>query len=75
MIIKLNRPSVYQAEGVKLVPGDNDVDPGDVKKFFANKIVKADIKAGVIEVEKAKKAKDPTPPVTPTPPAPQTNQS
>lgn len=50
MKIKLNRPSVYECEGVTLMPGDNDVKNAD--KFLANKIVQADIAAGIVTVEK-----------------------
>lgn len=52
MKITLNKPSVYECEGVMLLPGDNDVKNAD--KFLANKIVQADIKAGIISLEAPK---------------------
>lgn len=52
MKIKLNQPTVYETEGVRLNPGANDVDAAKAEKFLANKMVKADIDAGMIEVEK-----------------------
>ena len=52
MIIKLNRPSVYQCEGLRLVPGENEVDNDQSKKFMANKLVKKDFTSGVLEAVK-----------------------
>lgn len=52
MKMKLNQPTVYETEGVRLMPGANDVDPKRAEKFLANKMVQADMKAGIIDVEK-----------------------
>jgi len=49
MIIKLNRPSVYQCEGLRLIAGENEVSADDAKKFKANKMVKRDFESGVLE--------------------------
>lgn len=59
MQIKLNKATVYQCEGVKLVPGVNEVPEDAAKKLLANKLVKADIESGVLEVEKAKPGRKP----------------
>lgn len=59
MKIKLHKPTIYRAEGVRLMPGDNEVPDVRTKKFFDNKIVQADIKAGLIEVVKGKPGRPP----------------
>lgn len=59
MIIELTVPSVYESEGVRLLPGKNEVDDKKAQKLLANKIVKLDIEAGKIVVEKAKPVRKP----------------
>ena len=54
MKIKLNAPTVYQCEGVRLVPGANEVDDSAAEKLLKNPLVQADIKAGRLEVVDAK---------------------
>jgi len=49
MIIKLNRPSVYQSEGLRLIAGENDVEAKAATRFMANKMVKRDFDSGVLE--------------------------
>jgi len=58
MKIKLNAPSVYQCEGVRLVPGANEVDDSAAEKLLKNPLVQADIKAGRLEVVDAKAKAD-----------------
>lgn len=51
MKIKLNIPTVYQCEGVRLTPGYNDVKEGPaMERFMANPLVQADIEAGTVEI-------------------------
>ena len=57
MQIELTIPTVYECEGVRLIPGMNEVADNDaLAKFKANKLVKADIEAGVIVMPKPAKA-------------------
>ncbi|MBT8412479.1 MAG: hypothetical protein KJP02_11880 [Octadecabacter sp.] len=55
MQIKLNKPSVYQCEGVRLLPGMNEVDDAAAEKLLANPIVRMDLEAGTIETVEAPK--------------------
>lgn len=57
MKIKLNQPTVYQCEGVRLMPGVNDVNADSVKRLKANKMVAADFKSGLLEEVKGSSAK------------------
>jgi hypothetical protein len=57
MKINLNIPTVYECEGIRLVPGTNEVDPKAAEKFLANPRVKADIDVGKLEVEKPKRGR------------------
>jgi hypothetical protein len=70
MQINLNIPTVYECEGIRLLPGSNEVDEGKAKAFLANKLVQADIDSGKLEVEKPKRgrpAKKDLPEVAPEP--------
>lgn len=51
MKITLNKPTVYQVGRVRLLPGDNDVSGKDVHRMLQNKVVQADIAAGVLTIE------------------------
>lgn len=51
MKITLNKPTVYQVGRIRLMPGDNEVAGKDVHRMLQNKIVQADIAAGVLTVE------------------------
>jgi hypothetical protein len=51
MKITLNKPTIYQVGRVRLLPGDNEVSGKDVHRMMQNKIVQADIAAGVLTVE------------------------
>jgi len=51
MKITLNKPSIYQVGRVRLLPGDNEISGNDVMKMMQNKIVQADIAAGILTVE------------------------
>lgn len=63
MQIELTIPTVYECEGVRLIPGMNEVADNDaLAKFKANKLVKADIEAGVIVMPKPAKVEPKTEP-------------
>lgn len=51
MKITLNKPTVYQVGRVRLMPGNNEVSGKDVHRMLQNKIVQADISAGVLTIE------------------------
>lgn len=57
MKIKLNQPTVYQCEGVRLMPGENEVNADSLKRLKANKMVAADFKSGLLEEVKGSSAK------------------
>ena len=53
MQIKLTAPTVYECEGIRLLPGMNEIEEGAaLDRFKANKIVRADIADGLIEMPK-----------------------
>lgn len=58
--VTLTRPNVYETEGVRLLPGVNDVADNDLARLTANKIVQKDINAGAIIVHHTSKP-DPEP--------------
>ena len=60
MKITLHTPNVYKSEGVRLLPGENQVDDKKAAKFLANKIVQLDIKAGKLSVDGVVAAEEPT---------------
>lgn len=55
MQIKLNKPTVYQCEGVTLMPGVNEVPDAKAEKLMANPIVRLDVEAGHLETIEAPK--------------------
>lgn len=59
MKINLNAPTVYECEGIRLMPGTNDIDEGKAEAFLSNKLVLADIDSGKLEVEKPKRGRPP----------------
>jgi hypothetical protein len=48
MKITLTKPTVYECEGVVLMPGDNEVPLNKAKKLLENKIVQRDVELGTI---------------------------
>ena len=47
-----NLPTVYETEGVRLLPGENTVDDDKAKKLEANKHVRAAMERGDLAVSK-----------------------
>jgi len=69
--ITLTRPSVYESEGVRLMPGVNDVSDDDLAALNRNKIVRADMSAGILQVGHVSKPE----PVAEPAPAPVKNET
>lgn len=48
--ITLNKPSIYECEGVIIIAGENTFESAEVKKLLANPLVQADIESGILTV-------------------------
>lgn len=48
--ITLTRPTVYESQGVRLMPGDNVVTADQLAALMRNKIVVQDINLGILRV-------------------------